>query len=64
MSLLYRSSATNSKVAELVVNSDTVVCVLTDKTTKTAKTITCITVLQAERLIDKFLYPKNSDQNQ
>lgn len=59
MSLLYRASATNHKVAELVVNNDNVVCVLTDKISKTAKTVICITVPQAERLIDQFLRPKN-----
>ncbi|MDC3266470.1 hypothetical protein OAU13_00930 [bacterium] len=59
MSLLYRSSATKLKVAELVVNYDNIVCVLTDKTTKTVKTIICLTVPQAERLIEQFLRPKN-----
>jgi len=59
MSLLYRSSATSTRVAELVVNSNTIVCVLTDKTAKTAKTIICMTIPQAEKLIEQFLHPKN-----
>lgn len=59
MSLLYRSSATNTKVAELVVDSNTIVCVLTDKIAKTAKTIICMTIPQAEKLIEQFLHSKN-----
>lgn len=58
MGLLYRSSAIGTKVAELVVNSNTIVCVLTDKTAKTAKTIICMTVHQAEKLIEQFLHSK------
>jgi hypothetical protein len=59
MSLLYRASATNTKVAELVVNSNDVVCVLTDKMTNTVKTIVCVTVQQAERLIEQFFRSEN-----
>ena len=58
MSLLYRASAIGTKVAELVVNSGDIVCVLTDKTSKTAMTIVCMTLPQAERLVEQFLHPK------
>jgi hypothetical protein len=58
MSLLYRSSAIGTKVAELVVNSSDIVCVLTDKTSKTAMTVVCMTIPQAERLMEQFLHPK------
>lgn len=59
MSLIYRSQAIDNKVAEMVVkNHDTIVCVLTDKISKTEDTIICYNLRQAERLVEQFLHPK------
>lgn len=59
MALMYRSSSTDQKLAELMVDGNTVICTLTDKTANTCKRIECITVPQAEKLIDKFMSDSN-----
>lgn len=58
MSLLYRVSAANYRVAELVVSSNDVACVLIDRAARTANTVICMTVAQAEKLAEQFLHPK------
>lgn len=64
MNLLYRSTSTKFKCAELVVGRDTIICVLTDKVAKRENTLICYTIKHAERIIEQFLWPRKCLQNQ
>jgi hypothetical protein len=56
MSLIYRATSANNKVADISIEGpNNVVCVLIDKILKTESKIECRTLKQAERLVDDFL---------
>lgn len=56
MSLLYRSQASSLGIAEIVVvQPNSIQCILTNTVTGTTNKIECLSIKQAEALVDQFM---------